>query len=157
MSDNDDDDDWNSSGEDEYEEEDEEEIQYEPEINVFERVGLPGDMFGINPLTMAEKIAMSPLDKFKMDVRIVARQLDSWDIDISNDDIIKMIETAVKVDKVEHKNPTAYVLGFLASNGGRKLDHKLFKYVVDQVIDKTEKGNVKPADVIRYARLWERL
>ena len=92
-------------------------------------------------MTMAEKIAMSPLDKFKMDVRIVARQLDSYpDPNISNDDIIKMIETAAKVDKVEHKNPTAYILGFLASNGGRKLDHKLFKYVVDKVINNTEKG-----------------
>ena len=42
----DDDDDWDSSPEYEDEDEDEEEdIQYEAEINVFDRVGLPGDMF----------------------------------------------------------------------------------------------------------------
>ena len=94
-----------------------EENIYEDEINVFDRVGLPGDiLLGLRPLSMADKISMAPLEKFKLDVRSVARQLYTMeDIYISHDQITEMIEMADKVNKVEHKNPTAYVLGFLAT------------------------------------------
>ena len=150
------------SGEDWYTDEEGEEGDEEvfaPEINAFDRVGLPGTgLLGAKATTRAEKMAMDPLEKFRIAVDAISRQLDSWEeITIHQDSITAMLEAAAALRVVEHKNPTAYIMGYLATGGGKKLDQQHLKKVLTTVLPRTESGSVEPPDVIRYARLWENL
>mgnify|MGYP005661585311 CR=1 FL=1 len=147
------DDDWHTD-----EDEGDEEI-FAPEINVFERVGLPGaGLLGMKATTRAEKMAMDPLERFRIAVDAISRQLDSWgEVTIHQDSITAMLEAAAALRVVEHKNPTAYILGYLATGGGKKLEQKHLTKVLTTVLPRTESGSVEPPDVIRYARLWENL
>ena len=146
------DEDWHTDDEDNKEDD------LAPEIDVFSRVGLPGHgLLGGKPLTRAEKIAMDPLEKFRVAVDAISRQLNSWEgITIREDSIAAMIESAAALEAVEHKNPTAYILGFLATGGGRRIDQTELAKVLKTILPRAESGNVQPPDVIRYARLWEK-
>ena len=75
-----------------------------------------------------------------------------------------MIIKAADLDSVEYKNPTAYVLGFLATEGGNVLSKEKFKYVINSVLPHAKSDSksddvisVLPADIIRYSRLWQNL
>lgn len=146
---------------------DDRELDFVPEINAFSRVGLPGSgLITKKPTTRLEQATQDPLDRFRRNVDAVARNLNNWD-EVENIDeksIDKMIIKAADLDSVEYKNPTAYVLGFLATNGGNVLSKEKFKYVINSVLPhaksdaKSDDGlSVLPADVIRYSRLWQNL
>ena len=66
-----------------------------------------------------------------------------------------MLTHAKIIKNVEHKNPVAYILGFLATKGGRTLDKKNVMHVINNVLPEMKgDGGVEPPDVIRYARFW---
>jgi hypothetical protein len=149
------------------ESDDDRELDLVPEINAFNRVGLPGSgLITKKPTTRLEQATQDPLDRFRRNVDAVARNLNNWD-EVENIDeksIDKMIIKAADLNSVEYKNPTAYVLGFLATEGGNVLSKEKFKYVINSVLphaksdSKSDDGvSVLPADVIRYSRLWQNL
>ena len=152
SSDSGDDDEWHSD-------EDSGDEEYAPEINAFERVGLPGnDFIGGKAMTRAEKMALEPLEKFRIAVDAVSRQIGAWEgTTIHQDNITEMLEAAAALQMVEHKNPTAYVLGYLASEGGKGITDERLSTVLKVILPRAESGSVEPPDVIRYARLWEGL
>lgn len=122
------------------------------------RVGFGDNIDLYAPQTRLEKAMMDPLDRFKLYVDATSRELNNWDgVNLTNDNIQKMLDTASRVPSVHHKNPTAFVLGFLATGGGVRLTKSLFDNVVDNVLPHVHKGNVTPPDVLRYARLWQNL
>ena len=73
---------------------------------------------------------------------------------IDNDDIRKLLDTARKFQStVMYKNPYAYILGFIASQGGREITKKSFDTAV-KLLSNVEGGSVRPEDILRYARFW---
>ena len=89
-----------------------------------------------------------PVTSFKDTLSAVAISLD-----INQDYIAFMKEKADILRNIDDKNPTAYVLGFLASNKGtsKNLEKEtvlnVFKKYLPQVMDKS----IKEPDVVRYA------
>ena len=129
------------------------------EIKAFERVGGPNAMLGT-----IDKAIQDPLERFQTFVDAIARSLDGQGIilpfngqSIGEKDIQIMLENAHKLKYIQFKNPTAYVLGYIASNNGTKITIKSVKYVIDNVLKLNLQGNIQPPDVLRYARLWEEL
>lgn len=128
-----------------------------PEMGVFNRVG-GGIMIGTGPKNRMERAMMDPLDRFRINVDAISRNLNNWDgINISEESIQQMLEKSDKLLAIEHKSPSAYVLGYLATGSGNKLTKRNFDYVINKVLPYIEEGSVLPPDVIRYAKLWETL
>lgn len=145
------------SGSSEYGEENDYEMQ--AEVNVFERVGLPGTMIGTSMQghmgelqKKIDRTMQDPEERFVVYIDAISRSLD-----VQEDDITRMINTIKFVDKIGYKNPTAYVLGYLASSGGRNLDRKRITKILDSKLPSVDDKSVTPADVIRYARYWTTL
>jgi hypothetical protein len=68
-----------------------------------------------------------------------------------------MLDNADELKNVEHKNPTAYILGFLANKIEIDSGDPL-QYVIQKVlIHVDEEASVQAHDVIRYSRLWENI
>lgn len=131
------------------------EEKWMPEMAARERVGLGQGYVGEVPKTRTERALMEPLDRFRQFVDAICRQLNNWDdINISEQSIDIMLERAAQLSAVEHKNPTGYVTGFIASNGGRNLQKQQFDYVLKKVLPHVEDNSIHSEDVIRYARLW---
>jgi hypothetical protein len=153
-----DEDDWRSSVCEEDDCDGEDEHIFETEYGASERVGFTG-LAGAAPKTRLERAEQDPYEKFSQSVDAISRHLrNEADIIITEDDIEKMIFKAANLDVVEHKNPSAYVLGFLATGGGSKLTDDLFHKTINKVLPHVDvDASVFPHDVIRYARLWQKL
>ena len=131
---------------------------FQPSITDWGRVGLPGGDGAILPSGKVGRAMMEPLEKFRMYVEAICRNLNNWDsINISEISIQRMLETAAQLEAVGYKNPTAYILGFIATGGGQKLTKKNFDQVISQVLTHVDDDSVLQPDIIRYARLWEKL
>ncbi len=98
--------------------------------------------------------AKNPEDKFKLVTEAVVNSLSP--AYIARDSIGDLFMNADKLAHIKFKNPTAYVLGYIASNGGTGFNiasvNKAYK-AVGAVQDRS----VLPPDIIRYGRLWQRL
>ena len=57
------------------------------------------------------------------------------------------------ITNVQYKNPSAYILGYLALNKGQ-IDKKRVKHIFNSVLPDFKEEGVTPPDVIRYARYW---
>lgn len=67
--------------------------------------------------------------------------------------LAKLISGTVK--NIGSKNPYAFVLGYLASNGGTDLNKKHFNEIISLHLHKIDaEAGVKPEDVLRYSRYW---
>lgn len=70
--------------------------------------------------------------------------------------ILKRIHS-IPIHKRGALNPYAFVLGYMASNGGSSLEKKQFNSVIARVLEANlvpEDAGVRPEDVLRYARYW---
>ena len=98
-----------------------------------------------------KKEIKDPVTSFKDTMSAVAVSLS-----LSQSYITKMKEKADGLKNIEDRNPTAYVLGFLASNKGTSkiLDKETVLNVFKQYLPQVEDKSIKEADVVRYGRLW---
>ena len=136
---------------------DEDVDEFEPEMGAFDRVGFTG-LTGNAPKTRLEKAAQEPLEKFVQSVEAIARNIRNSDTIISEADIQTMIETASYLEHVEHKNPSAYILGFLATEGGINMKKQLYGKIIKKTLPLIDSdASVFEEDVIRYSRLWLQL
>lgn len=135
------------------------EPQFGQSIHAFKQAGLAplglgtqdvGSYFGI-----AKKFDAK--GHFKETVNAIAQQLREDGFRLSNDDIIQLIETVDQLDNPQFKNPTAYLLGYIASNGGRDINKKSVNHVFTNLLKTVSDKTVKQEDVIRYTRLWYNL
>jgi len=156
-------DDWKSSiCEDDCEDVEVDKFETKDEIDVFDRVGFSG-LTGNAPKTRLEKAAQEPLEKFIQSVEAIALYIRNRNdtIVITNSDIEKMVETASYLEHVEHKNPSAYILGFLATEKGKippQLRVENYNEIIKKVLPLIDSdASVFPEDVIRYSRLWLKL
>lgn len=65
----------------------------------------------------------------------------------------KIMSMIPELSNVNHKNPTAYILGWLINNQPSK-----FQMIKNRVLgQRGVEESVKLADVVRYARLWKKM
>ena len=103
----------------------------------------------------------TPLGKFCLKVDAISNNIrDQCQaiFDLTNGDIQKLFLKSEELPRVEYKNATAFVLGYLATQGGtipitkKSLASTWECYMRTDSINKDE--SIKKPDIIRYARLW---
>ena len=132
---------------------------FEPEIGAFERTGMGGRLGTvlvgglIGDLQKKMMRELSSEDRFKIYVDAISRKLSSDEtVHISNSDIDVMLDKVPAINGVQYKNPTAYILGFLATRGGRGMDN--VSNIIKNVLPAIGDVGVEAPDVVRYARYW---
>lgn len=137
------------------------EEEYKDERTAFERSGPGGDLIG---MFSDENIrTRDPLELFRRKVRAISLQInENFPGVLPKADINVMLVKAEKISHIDFKSPTSYVLGYIASNGGTKINEKSVDYVFKNIIPfvnvpSKESDFVKEPDVIRYARFWLKL
>jgi len=145
----------------------EEDFKFETEMGAFGEGGRVGPenniLVGNAPRNYIERNMMTSLEKFTLYVNAIAHNLNNNcdEVQLNDNDFNTMLSTASKLDNVGHKNPAAYILGYIATRVNKTLDIKYFN-VVSKLISKNEKAipqieNVSKEDIVKYSRLWERL
>ncbi len=133
------------------------EPQFGDEFAVFERVG--GKQLGLTDIDGKQiRIGQDPLDKFQIIVDALSRKLinEFNNVYLDEDDITRLIDTARKFrDTVKYKNPYAYILGYIVSDGGKKINKARFDTIKNNILPKfVNDDSVRPEDVLRYGRFW---
>lgn len=140
------------------------EPRLEAEAKAFERVGPSGKLAELlsSPGVIADigkrgRESISPEDRFLINTDALCRRLNSENvIKITEMDITNMLEKTTQVVGLMYKNYVGYVLGYLASQGGKTLKVEQVKFIIKNVLPQvTEEGGIAPADVVRYARFWK--
>jgi hypothetical protein len=135
----------------EYEDYNNEENEARPEFGAHERVGV--GMVGLLPLD--SELPKDPTERFITYVNAISLSIKETNPETSlGDEDIRTMLTVEDIKNIEHKNPTAYVLGYIASNGGTEIKKKNASFVFEKILPNVQDISVKPADVIRYARYW---
>ena len=100
-------------------------------------------------------LTQDPLERFKRLVGAISHSIDEDGLyQIGVDDRNKMCLVASNLENVKYLNPTAYILGFLSTNGGgSSINDKIIKRIFN-FLDRLRDDSVKQPDVIRYARFW---
>lgn len=144
--------------EQDYDAENDDEADYQAEAKAFERVGPGGRMSELLQSTSGDQKlsnpSMSQEDRFIILVDAKAREINSQRIAVISDADIEILRNSTqKISGLKYKNYLAYILGYLASSGGR--DMKNVKNVIQKILPKLHKeAGVYPEDVVRYARYW---
>lgn len=146
---------------DDYEYKEDESKNFQAEVDAYDRVGPSGRLAELLSTTVTDMNRLGqenipPEDRFLIMVDAVSRRLNTDGIaNISQNDIDTMLEKTQIIPEIKYKNVFAYILGFLASNGGSKMDQTNVMYVLNTVLPKLDgEGGVEKPDVIRYARYW---
>jgi hypothetical protein len=137
------------------------------EIGAAERAGPGGGLGGLligegvlNDLqNKIKKTTMSPEDRFLLYTDAICRGFNDDRIaNLSESDITAILEKARNLPNIKYKNPEAFILGYIATAGGKTLTTKdgkaRVKHILTDMLPRIHKGGVEPPDVIRYARLW---
>lgn len=164
MSDSYEEQDYGYGDDDNYGDEDKGDDMYQTEIGAYERVGQAGQLHdllsGATTITdMQNKLRnvnLSPRDRFIIYVDAISRRLDSEGVvNLSEADINKILEKTKLISNLEYKNPVAYILGYIATKGGTKMDRTKIMSVIEKTLPKLgDEGGILPPDVIRYSRFW---
>ncbi len=145
------------------------EVKFVPSYKAYERAsGIPGlakfDIKDSKWGDLQKKIkfyAETPTNIFIMYIRAISFRLKNKKIiSIPETDInflISIVRNNIKEDKIKHLNPVGFILGYLATNRGKKLDKERLKKMIKDVLPLVLDGSVEPADLVRYARYWEKL
>lgn len=150
-----DDDQWNSN--DEYANDS---MDMTAEVKAFERAGGggAGGMFfnaKNKQLTRLDRANQDKGEQFAERLDAISRNLSSnVGVNISEDEISVMIQQSRRVSNVEHLNPTAYILGYLATKGGKSIKVDDVTRIITKILPFANTDSVQPPDVIRYARFW---
>lgn len=140
------------------------EFEIMPEVNVFDRVGLPGAVLVPQIKDIRKSTAKERFVNF-MDA--MARQLSNSTeeygrVILTDYDISILIDKTEKLSGIDYKNPLGYIVGYYISNGKGKIDVEKLNFIFqDRILEKLNMlqstANMKKPDVIRYGRLWSSL
>jgi len=145
--------------------------KFVPEAKAYERVmyNVPDAIAAIQGPQMSgklgeiqkklNKISLQPRERFTLQVNAVCNSLtENGTISLVNGEIDTILNNIEKIPNAEYKNPTAYILGYVAGVGSTraKLNRKNVENVLKNILPKIpiDSGITEP-DVIRYARLWQ--
>lgn len=132
----------------------------EAEAKAFERVGASGklaELLSVPIEDLNKRTAISPEDRFLINTDAFCRRLNSENISkLSDTDINTILEKTTEIPQLKYKNFVAYVLGYIASQGGNTLKVDKVKNVINKILPQIgDEGGVYPPDVVRYARYWK--
>lgn len=100
------------------------------------------------------KLTQDPEDRFKRYVGAISHSITEKGLyNINIDDRNTMCRVASGLNNIKYLNATAYILGFLSTDGGKAIDDNKIKKIF-KILNRLSDESVKPADVIRYARFW---
>lgn len=138
----------------EYYQEDFQDENFAQEFSAFERAnrgGVLGEFLSDVMIEGKSARSSSPEDRFMKFVNAIATELN-----LSFNDIRKILETieSQKINHIAYRNPTVFVLGFIASRGGSNVIYKSEVERVFEMLPKFKDLEIHPADVIRYMRFW---
>ena len=140
------DEEWQDNDDDFSEYEESPFVQQEVSYDDIQRTEIGGHYWKVTPEGKPAKI-QGPDERFCLAVDAIGRNLD-----LDQGTIEYLLATSTKLDRIQYKNPAAYILGYLASRP------RLTKDTLAHAIKLLKKvDDVKAADVLRYARLWESL
>lgn len=125
-----------------------EEPRYMAEVNVFQRVGV-----GSVSSTSLKNVS-NPIEAFKLRVGGVFNKIKHTS-KLSEADLAKMLEPVSNIPNIRFKNPAGFILGYIASDKGKKLSDTGFKSansLLELIND--VKVIITPPDIIRYASFW---
>ena len=129
---------------------------FQPSINAFGQAGFAPvglgrmDVFGMNKKFDAK-------GHFKETVNAIVQQLSEDKIKLSGNDLEQLIDRIDTIKEPQYKNATAYILGYIASQGGREISRKNVSHVFKTILKTVSDKSVKEEDVLRYARFWYNL
>lgn len=129
------------------------------ELKAFERassVNPFSELITSTVLDEKRKKPGSPTDKFYIKAYQTVNKInDDGVIKITQQDMRIMADKSLNVKELQYKNAVGYILGYIVSMGGQRIDKARLKKVIDEVLPVVgEDGGVEPPDVIRYARYW---
>lgn len=132
-------------------------IEFKDEFGAWLRAGA-ADTGCLDADGKFNKTIQDPILKFKCYVDIISRKLISDNINIGERDIENMMSKAESLQYISFKNPSAYIAGYIASNGGKNITETDVTYCFSKVLPLIElDGGVQRPDIIRYARLWMKI
>lgn len=145
----------------------EDEPTFVDEMGAWERAGPSGNLQqtliqGGNIAELQKRTSKAiedPVHRFEIYIDAISRKLEADGVyEISQTDINNMIAVTSNIPNIQYKNATAFILGYLASNGGKELEkdrvNEIFEGIENRIV---KEAGVYEADVIRYARLWQTL
>lgn len=113
--------------------------------------------YGGMKLTKFEKQHLDPLEKFIEQTKAIIYNLNEYEeCNIEQAHMEKILSKAKNLQYVYNKNATVYVLGYLCVSGN-KVNKEMFDNTTQQILPLLNDKNIKPEDVLRYARLWTNL
>ena len=103
----------------------------------------------------------TPLGRFCLRVDAISRNIDSScnGFVIPHNQIQTLLERSQSLHRVQFKNATAFVLGYLATAKGNKVITKTALnnvWACYESIAGIKDSSITKPDIIRYARLWEK-
>ena len=129
------------------------EPQFEHGIGAYKQVGFaPVGLGTMDVLGFNKKFDAK--GHFKQTVNAIYNQLREDRIGLSGEDLNRLIEIVDILDKVQYKNATGYILGYIASNGGENINKQNLNNVFKNILKTVSDKSVGQEDVLRYARLW---
>ena len=132
-------------------------VEFRDEFGAYLRAG-GGDSGCLDADGKFNRTIQDPILKFKCYVDIISRKLIVNNIDLEERDINTMISYADKLEYINFKNPSAYILGYIASVGGRNILDSRVTHCFNKVLPLVElEAGLQRPDIIRYARLWVNL
>jgi hypothetical protein len=130
---------------DEYEHDDQEQ-RYEDEMGAWDRVG------GGISVQDDKRRYENPIDQFKVLIDAIARSLEGAGLLNAVSKIDNLLKPINDIKRIDHINPTAYILGYFASRGGTSITQQSMNDMF-AIIPNLE-VKIDKADVVRYARFW---
>ena len=148
--------------------EDQENQEFRDDIGAIERAAFPNvidilERAGYeNPENygkMVGKVVQNPVHRFAIFTDGIARSINSQfpTMELSEEDIQFLIVNTLNLKNPEHKNPGAYIFGYIATKDikERSLNKKILSKIADVL--PSMKPPITMEDVIRYARLWAQI
>lgn len=139
--------------------------EYKAEMGAFERasIGRLGTRISAKDLkgkdvseiyNTLSKSSFDPRDRLAVLTEAISLSInDRAVLSIDNDSIQDMISYISIIKKPEDINPVGYILGYMATNGGRNMNVSQVGTVIN-ASKKILEGGITPPDVVRYARYW---
>lgn len=140
----------------------EDQPEFMAERSAFERAGPSTDIVeslinsGTNKLEELNKkifrLNLSKQEKFRIFMSVFFEKLEPY-LDLRQTDLDKMLSISKRIEKIEYKNPIAFILGYYVCDD-RTGDIK--ESSIENIINRkvlTKFDEVSMPDVIRYARL----
>ena len=93
----------------------------------------------------------NPLEKFKVITNAICRGMNDENIiKLTEADITNIIQKADVIPNIEYKNPTAFILAYLVTNGGNEINKTVLKNLTKKL---PQIPDIQEPDIIRYSRL----